>query len=180
MEEQTRKPELGMLGCDREVFAQVWSRVAPGGGSMVEPVAPAPPALETMEDVEGKRLQSLTLDCLEEAAVYQELLGRSRRARGELAGLARRKVRQAKRLSAAYFLMTGVRYWPQGAVATPPRQSFFPVLRQRFLTEGRMAREMERLGRETKDPGLAELYRSLADEARELTGVIRAVVERET
>lgn len=191
MEAQTREPELGMLGCDREVFAQVWSRVAPNGGGMVEPVAaataaPVPPVAAAApespggDDVEGKRLQSLTMACLEEAAVYQELLRRSRRARGELTELARRKLRQGKRLSAAYFLMTGVRYWPQGAVTTPPPQSFFPVLRQCFLTEGRMAEELERVSRETKDPGLAELYRSLAEEARELTHVIRLIVERET
>lgn len=195
-------PDPGLLGCDREVFAQVWSRVSPGTESMVEltprepaempaggaatPPAPqADPAVPEMvrfgeDDGEGKRLQALILACLNEAAVYQDLTRRSRRARGDLTALARKKVHQAKRLSTAYFLMTGVRYWPNRAVSVNPPQSFFPVLRQRFLNEGRLADELERLSRSAAEPYLGELYLALAEEARELTHIIRLIVERES
>lgn len=170
-------PDPGMLGCDREVFARVWSRVSPEGGGLVEP-APAPEPPE--EESGGRRLQALTLTCLEEAATYRELLRQSRRARRELTELTERKLRQAKRLSAAYFLMTGVRYWPRETARPEPVQSFFSTLRQRFLTEGRMAGELDALSRETGDPELETLYRTLAGEARELTRLIRFIVERET
>lgn len=200
--EQGANPDPGLLGCDREVFAQVWSRVSPGAGGMVEPTplepaekpaggtaaAPgsqaAPAAREMVsfgeDDGEGKRLQGLILACLNEAAVYQDLTRRSRRAKGDLTALARKKVHQAKRLSTAYFLMTGVRYWPNRAVSVNPPQSFFPVLRQRFLNEGRMAGELEQLSRAAAEPYLGELYLSLAEEAREMTHIIRLVVERES
>lgn len=178
-------PDFGMLGCDREVFARVWSRVSPEGNGLVEPTPPVAaepePAVEPEADSPaGRQLQRLTLTCLEEAATYRELLRRSRRARGELTQLAGQKLRQAKRLSAAYFLMTGVRYWPRETVRPELVQSFFSTLRQRFLAEGRMAAELEDLSREAGDPGLEALYRALAGESRELELMIRLIVEKET
>lgn len=192
MEEQiTREGELGpgMLGCDREVFAQVWGRVAPGGNGPVE-VAPAreTPAEETAQgpvllgegDEEGRRLQELVRRALSDASVYQELTRRSRRARMELHELAGRKTRQAKRLSAAYFLMTGVRYWPRETTPVNPPESFFPVLRQQFLAEGRQAGELRRDAQRVEDPWLRELYLSLAEEGDEVVYTLRLIVERET
>lgn len=173
-------PDVGMLGCDREVFARVWSRVSPEGNGLVEPTPPEAAVEPEADSPAGRQLQRLTLNCLEEAATYRQLLRRSRRARGELTQLAGQKLRQAKRLSAAYFLMTGVRYWPQETVRPEPVQSFFSTLRQRFLAEGRMAAELEGLSRETGDAGLAALYRALAEEARELELMIRLIVEKET
>lgn len=189
----------GMLGCDREVFAQVWSRVAPGENSPVEVAAAAPEAPRAAEaplksgplavqgpvslgedDQEGRRLQELIRAALADAATYQRLTQRSRRARQELQELARRKTRQAKRLSAAYFLLTGVRYWPQGAVPAEPPESFFPVLRQQFLSEGRRREALNAACDEVADPFLKELYLSLSEEAAELGYTIRLIVERET
>ena len=72
--------------------------------------------------------------CLDCAPLLQELIRReladcreyqtlSRRAGGGparvLAGLAGEKKRRAKRLSAAYFLISGVRYWPEGEKCPP-------------------------------------------------------------
>lgn len=192
MEEQiTRASELGpgMLGCDREVFAQVWDRVAPGGAGPVEvaPRAEAPargaaqgPVSLGEDDQEGGRLQELIRRALSDASVYQELTRRSRRARMELQELAGRKTRQAKRLSAAYFLMTGVRYWPRETTPVNPPESFFPVLRQQFLAEGQQAGELRRDAQGAEEPMLRELYLSLAEEADEVVYTIRLIVERET
>lgn len=194
MEEQIARAgeaELGpgMLGCDREVFAQVWGRVAPGGDSPVE-VAPQPPEqtpqaaqgpVSLGEDhPEGGRLQELTRRALSDASVYQELTRRSRRARLELNELAGRKTRQAKRLSAAYFLMTGVRYWPRETTPVNPPESFFPVLRQQFLAEGEQAKALRQAAQGVEEPMLRELYLSLAEEADEVVYTLRLIVERET
>lgn len=178
----------GMLGCDREVFAQVWGRVAPGGSAAVEvapkaqaePSTPAEPVSLGEDDREGRRLQELTRRALSDASVYRELTRRSRRARLELNELAGRKTRQAKRLSAAYFLMTGVRYWPRETTPANPPESFFPVLRQQFLAEGEQARALRQAAQEVEEPMLGELYLSLAEEADELVYTIRLIVERET
>lgn len=193
MEEQiTRASEAelgpGMLGCDREVFAQVWGRVAPGGSSTVEvapkapaePSAPAEPVSLGEDDREGRRLQELTRRALSDASIYRELTRRSRRARLELNELAGRKTRQAKRLSAAYFLMTGVRYWPRETTPVNPPESFFPVLRQQFLAEGEQAKALRQAAQGAEEPMLGELYLSLAEEADELVYTIRLIVERET
>lgn len=49
MEDQTRQDRVGMLGCDRDLFARVWARVEPEPGDScpieVLPPAPQPPAL---------------------------------------------------------------------------------------------------------------------------------------
>lgn len=184
MEETTREAELGMLGCDREVFARVWSRVSAGAECPVEPLEPEaetkkPEAEEAVESGESRTLQRLILECLNEGAVYQALSRRSRRAREELSELTRRKIQQARRLSAAYFLISGVRYWPRGSVSAQPPQAFFPVLREGFFFERRMGQVLERLSRESREPELAELYGELAREAGELTYMIRLIVERE-
>lgn len=191
MEEQiAREAELGpgMLGCDREVFAQVWGRVAPGGDSPVEvtpqtpaqPPAPAEPVSLGEDDPEGRQLQELTRRALSDASIYRELTRRSRRARMELNELSGRKTRQAKRLSAAYFLMTGVRYWPRETTPVNPPESFFPVLRQQFLAEGQQAKTLRQAAQGAGEPMLRELYLSLAEEADEVAYTLRLIVERET
>lgn len=193
MEEQIARSgetELGpgMLGCDREVFSRVWDRVAPVGGGAVEVApkaqgersAPTEPVSLGEDHPEGGRLQELTRRALSDASVYRELTRRSRRARMELTELAGRKTRQAKRLSAAYFLMTGVRYWPRETTPVNPPESFFPVLRQQFLAEGEQAKALRQAAQGAEEPMLRELYLSLAEEADEVGYTLRLIVERET
>ena len=65
-------------------------------------------------------LQTLLRRELADAREYQQL---SRRASGPparmLAALSGEKKHRAKRLAAAYFLISGVRYWPEGESARP-------------------------------------------------------------
>lgn len=174
--------------CDPAVFAQVWSRVAPGENCPVEPAVPMPaprsntsePAVVPQEDPRAHQLQALVLECLHDASTYRALTRRSRRSRQELADLAAWKTRQAKRLSAAYFLLSGVRYWPQAATVPEPPESFFPVLRQQFMAERRRSRAWQELGEKEPDPELQELYLTLAQEAKDLGRTLRLIVERET
>ena len=201
MEERDTRPapDAGLLGCDREIFAQVWSRVDPAQGGMVEPLAPAentpgvaaaPPApeapaqppVETVgeEDETGRQLQALVLGVLTAGSVYRDLARRTRRSVGELQELHQQKLRQAKRLSAAYFLLTGVRYWPREATPVNPPEGFFPALRERFLAEGRRCAELEALAGACREEDLTELYNGLAQETRDITRAIRYIVERET
>ncbi len=177
-------PDAGMLGCDRELFAQVWSRVDPAGGGPVEPIPPAAPmevpGPAPAEDGAGRQLQALVLECLTDGSVYRDLARRARRSAGELQGLYRQKLRQAKRLSAAYFLRAGVRYWPREVTPANPREGFFPALRERYLAEGRLARRLEELAGDAGEESLRALYGELARETGEMARTVRAVVERET
>ncbi len=163
---------------DRETFTQVWSRVSPTGEGPVEVI---PPADGPEADAgNARQLQELVLTMLTDASVYRDLARRTRRSVAAVTGLGRLKTAQARRLGAAYFLMTGVRYWPAGATPVNPPEGFFPALRERFLAEGRLAGTLEALSAQTPDPDLRELYQDLARETRELTRTIRRIVERET
>ncbi len=162
---------------DRETFAQVWSRVSPKGEGPVEVI---PPAGGPGEDAGARQLQELVLTMLTDASVYRDLSRRSRRSVAAVTGLGRLKTAQARRLGAAYFLMTGVRYWPAGATPVNPPEGFFPALRERFLAEGRLAGQLESLAAQAAGPDLRALYQDLAQETRELTRTIRSIVERET
>lgn len=197
MEERDARtvPDAGLLGCDREVFAQVWGRVAPGDSGIVEPVAPAEraPAADTAQtpieqapvemgerDMTGRQLQELVLGLLTDASVYRDLARRTRRSVSDLQELHGQKVRQAKRASAAYFLLAGVRYWPREATPVNPPEGFFPALRERFLAEGRLAGRLDDLAGESGDGELKELYTALAQDTRDMARAIRLIVERET
>ncbi len=162
---------------DRETFAQVWSRVSPKGEGPVEVI---PPADGPDEGADARQLQELVLTMLTDASVYRDLSRRTRRSVAAVTGLGRLKTAQARRLGAAYFLMTGVRYWPAGVTPVNPPEGFFPALRERFLSEGRLAGTLETLAAQAHDPDLRELYRDLARETGELTRTIRRIVERET
>ncbi len=162
---------------DRETFAQVWSRVSPKGEGPVEVI---PPANGPEADAGARQLQELVLTMLTDASVYRDLSRRSRRSVAAVTGLGRLKTAQARRLGAAYFLMTGVRYWPAGATPVNPPEGFFPALRERFLAEGRLAGQLEALSAQAAGPDLRALYQDLAQETRELTRTIRSIVERET
>ncbi len=161
---------------DRETFEAVWSRVCPSGEGPVQVAALAEiPAPETV----SAQLQALVADCLADAAVYRGLARRGRAA-GTLEKLGRAKTGHARRLSAAYFLRSGVRYWPVGAVAKPdPRSLFFPTLRRQFLDEGGRAVQMEALG-SAGGGELTELCGQLARETRELARAVWRMVEKET
>ncbi len=170
--------ELATL--DREAFAQVWSRVSAQGGGLVEVVSPEEPSQTGPQESGGDgELQALVLTCLTGAGAYQELKRRTRRSGAELTALAEQKTRQAKRLSAAYFLRTGVRYWPRDTVPHREAASFFSALRDRFLAEKQLAGELEAMASAARDE-LVELYADLARETGEMARAIRRIVEKET
>ena len=131
--------------------------------------------------------------CLDCAPLLQELIRReladcreyqtlSRRAGGGparvLAGLAGEKKRRAKRLSAAYFLISGVRYWPVDRVPNPSPAPFSAALREHFMEEQRGAAAYQTAAAETADPCLHELFLELAGEEDSHAWLLRSVLEQ--
>lgn len=177
--------ELAKL--DSEAFAQVWSRVDAQGSGPVEVVCPPglPAALPAQSPGPARALQEGVATCLGDAADYRRLARHdapcpSRRSAAELAAMARQKTAHAKRLSAACFLLTGVRYWPRAVTPVQPPEGFFPGLRRRFLAEERLAGAFRARAGQAADPHLAALYADLADQTEQMVGMVRAIVERET
>ena len=130
--------------------------------------------------------------CLECAPLLQELIRReladlreyqalARRAGGNpgrvLAGMAGEKKRRAKRLSAAYFLISGVRYWPEGT-GNPPIPSYLGALRRRFAQEQATMAAYLTGAESTTDPCLQQLFWDHAKECWAQACRIRSLVEQ--
>lgn len=130
--------------------------------------------------------------CAELAPILQELVRQelvgfrsyqsiARRVGGvparSLNALAADCKQHAKRLSALYFLLTGVRYWPEGAKATPPT-SYLGALRQQFLHEQALMASYLSAAECTHDPCFRQLFFENARDAWEHTEKIRQLVEQ--
>ena len=82
-----------------------------------------------------------------------------------------------KRLSAAYFLITGKRYAPKCPDVKLP--SSLPLaLRQQFLWEQQWEQRNSQAAQATADPCLKELYLELAQEGALHAGTIRSILEQ--
>ena len=211
MEHDPQQPALGMLGCDREVFARVWGRVAPGSGEgcpieVLPPTgapAPLPAAQPAPPDSAGDRPgcdepEQGDVPCLgragaDHAALLQEYIcheladwrtyqALARRATGtaarSLSSMAADERRHARRLSAAFFLISGVRFLPETQPISRPICGLMGSLRERFWEEQHGAAAYLASAEEAADPCLAALYRELAAEEGAHADLLRAMVER--
>ena len=82
-----------------------------------------------------------------------------------------------RRLSAAYFLITGKRYAPKCAAPALPA-SLAMALRQQFVWEQQWERQNTQAAQATADPCLKELYLELAQEGALHAGCIRSLLEQ--
>lgn len=159
----------------------------------------APTALPTPHSPQGPRGDFpqgndgvLGQDCLDCAPLLQELIRReladcreyqtlARRAGGSparvLTVLAGEKKHRAKRLSAAYFLISGVRYWPEQEKC-PPVTSYLGTLRRRFAQEQATMAAYLTGAEGTADPCLRQLFWELAEEGWDQACRIRLLVEQ--
>ena len=136
------------------------------------------PCLGAASAVHGALLQRCIAAELSDHRAYLAL---SRRAPAScaraLAAMAADERRHAKRLSAAYFLISGVRYFPADRVPAPAFSSFTAALRRRFADEQRGASAYLAAGDETADPCLRALFQELAGEEAAHARLIRALLE---
>lgn len=184
--------------CSSEVFERVWKRVMPEAradcpfalaAEETEPlpaVVVEPPEQETdfsclgpASAVHGPRLQQ----CVDqELAASRRSQALARRVQGSggrmLAALAARQRRQAKRLSTAYFLISGVQYWPEGQGGPGLREPVQAALREQFQARQRSAAGYRASAAGTADPCLEELFHQSAEEAQAQAWAIRTVLEQ--
>ena len=146
----------------------------------VPPSLPEIPALCLGEASQGasQQLEELMSLAPPGAAAPRAL---ARRASGSyaktLASLAADHRLAFRRLSAAYFLITGRRYTPKCApISLPP--SLALALRQQFVWEQRWEQVNSQAAQATADPCLEALYSELAQEGALHAGVIRSILEQ--
>lgn len=168
----------GDLSCDYLATLPAVPATCPGGDGPGCDLMPA-----GVEPIPGgectARLRQQTLEALESWQFYRHLARRTRGAAARaLANLAADQHLHARKLSAAYFLMSGVRYWPSEQLGTPPISSFWGALRQRHQAEQQAELSYRMAADETSDSTLLELYHQLEEGCRTRCRQLRALLEQ--
>ena len=123
-------------------------------------------------------LQEMIRHELADLRAYQSLAKRAGGAQARVfQAMAQEEKTHAKRLSAAYFLISGVRYWPEGGKADLPG-SYLGALRQRFGEEQAGMAAYLAGAEATTDPCLRQLFLDLAREEWDHACKIRTLVEQ--
>lgn len=136
------------------------------------------PCLGPASAVYGGLLQCFIEDELSDQRTYHAMAKRTGGSQGKiLSGIAADELRHAKRLSAAYFLISGVRFWPEQPI--PALTGAYPaLLRIRFQAEQRGESSYRTAAAGCSDPCLCSLFLELAEEEGEHTRLIRTILER--
>ena len=125
------------------------------------------------------RLRRHVMDALEGWQFYRHL---ARRARGTdartLNGMAAEQHKEARKLSAAYFLLTGLRYWPSELLGTPAIPSYWGALRARHQAEQRQENAYRLASDDWEDPDLLALYAALVEGCQRRCGQLRSLLEQ--
>lgn len=137
------------------------------------------PCLGAASAVYGAQLQQYIDRELSDWRAYQALARRAQGSGGRtLSTIAADERRHAKRLSTAYFLISGVRYWPVDRKNAAAACAFPAALRERFAAEQRGGYSYQAAAAETTDPCLRELYLELADDEHAHARLIRGILEQ--
>lgn len=125
------------------------------------------------------RLRQQVMESLEGWQFCRHL---ARRTRGTAArvlnSMAGDLHRQARKLSAAYFLLTGLRYWPSEQLATPVISSYWGALRARHQAEQQQELSFLLTADEPVDAALLELYQELTLDCQARCRQLRALLEQ--
>ena len=126
------------------------------------------------------RLRRHVMDALEGWQFYRHL---ARRARGTdartLNGMAADQHKEARKLSAAYFLLTGLRYWPTELLGTPAIPSYWGALRTRHQAEQRQENAYRLAADDWNDPDLLALYNHLIEGCQRRSQQLRSLLEQD-
>ena len=142
-----------------------------GGGNDV-------PLLGAASAVYGEQLQAFIVRELADMRTYQALARRAPSAAARALGaMAADERRHAKRLSTAYFLISGVRFWPEQRAAAAAQGALLGALRARFVEEQRGEAAYLAAADATADPCLRELYRDLAGDESAHAWQLRTILE---
>ena len=189
--------DLNTCGCDRDMFLRVWDRVMPEEGEScpiaVQRCGEMMPVVQdngndfpTRDDVpclgreavaDQEQLREFISKELQHWQEYRMLARRSCQGACVLTALAGNCRKRAKRLSAALFLISSVRFWPAEMLAAPMPRSWFGGLREQFLTEQSRGCAYRAAAEECRDMCLRQLYLDLAQESMEHAGCIRSLIE---
>ncbi len=126
------------------------------------------------------RLRRHVMEALEGWQFYRHLARRTRGAdQRALNAMAGELHRHARKLSAAYFLLTGLRYWPSELLAVPAIPSYWGALRTRHQAEQRQEGAFHLAQDDWEDPDLLSLYGELIEGCQHRCHQLRGLLERD-
>lgn len=124
-------------------------------------------------------LQEMVDGEMEDWRLYQTM---ARRAAGNaskvLGTLAAEERKHMRKLSAAYFIITGERCQPRGQGGSRPVPDVMNGLREQFIQEQRGAAAYQGAAAESSDPCLRQLFRELAQEEGMHARTVRSLLEQ--
>ncbi len=124
-------------------------------------------------------LRRHVMDALEGWQFYRHLAKRARGAdQRVLNSLAGELHKHARKLSAAYFLLTGLRYWPSELLGAPAIPSYWGALRARHQAEQRQEGAFRMACDDWEDPELLAMYGELADCCQRRCRQLRTLLEQ--
>lgn len=142
------------------------------------PSCPARPCLGEAAKGDVDRLKELMTLAKAGVMAGRALARRSNGPTAKAMSLLAQDHRSAfRRLSAAYFLITGKRYVPQCTAPVLPA-SLPLALRQQFVWEQQWELKNSQAAQATTDPCLRALYQELAQEGAYHAGAIRSILEQ--
>lgn len=189
----------------QEVFERVWARVmgsaapqtaaqpqpepvsqpAPEAQPVMAPQAmaappqrphPAPPRPQPQPKTCCLRQQ--VLDSLEQWQLARLLSRRAGKQSRQMSNVAAQLHQQAKQLSAAYFLQSGVRYWPVAQLTAPRMTTYVGGLRQLYQRNQALTQEFQTCRSKAGSPDLAQLYGQLAQDGVKRAALLRQLLEQ--
>ena len=126
------------------------------------------------------RLRHQVMEALEGWQFYRHLARKARAGDARvLNSMAGEMHRQARKLSAAYFLLTGLRYWPSELLSAPAVPSYWGALRARHQAEQRQEMAYRIAADDWDDPDMRELYAELIEAGQGRSRQLRGLLEQD-
>ena len=126
------------------------------------------------------RLRRQVMEALEGWQFYRYLARKARAGDARvLNGMAGELHRIARKLSAAYFLLTGLRYWPSELLSAPAIPSYWGALRARHQAEQRQEAAYQMSADDWDDPDMRELYNELIESGQRRSRQLRGLLEQD-
>ena len=173
---------------DPDRFARIWKRVMPEEREdcpieiVKQPRPDPPPAGERPQRQPGPThpmAPFLRQQIGGELQDWQDYLALSRRGNGVLRGIAAQELTHARRLSAAYFLLTGIRFLPMERARPRRMANRAAALRERFQAEREDEARYRQAARDAGgDETLRTLFLALAEEEAAHAAQIQQILER--
>lgn len=188
----------------QEVFERVWARVMGSAAPQTaaqpqpEPVSqpapeaqpvmaappqrphPAPPRPQPQPQPQPKTccLRQQVLSSLEQWQLARLLSRRAGKQSRQMSNVAAQLHQQAKQLSAAYFLQSGVRYWPVAQLTAPRITTYVVGLRHLYQRNQALTQEFQTCRAKAGSPDLMQLYGQLAQEGVKRAALLRQLLEQ--